>query len=811
MAVVDDVPAMTVSGTATVAEDAIGTIDGTWDDASAGADGAAATIVLIGVTEYAIGADIALTEGTLNVANDGTWTFDPNTGLDQDTAQSVTFSVQVTDGDGDVASDNHTIAITDGAGPQDASPISLSVDEDDLPLGSDDTPESLSDSDTLTFTLGSDALASMVFDTDLTNLALNTDGLAGNDVTWSYVNATTITGTVDGQLAITLTLTPNLVAGTASVQATLSDNFLHTDSDDIQTNLNLGSVSVVATDIDGDTATGTVNVAVVDDVPVAIDPDMAFITNVTDALGSVTGVALDIDGVVANNVGADQTGTLTFANIAADGTDSGETVNNATIYLYSNGTTLIGSTLSDSDFDTVNADGSTQAFTAVLNGDTYDFTLQQQIDGGVTTFGVGDVGFDFEGGNDPYAYFDDTITGDANGDQDVLLTPIGGNTVNTNANEGGIAGGNSVGAGEAMRVDYVHGIAGDSSANVGGNSGYSNVANRDHTFDGHNLVNGASALFTNINGTTDILIKAFIDDDTSINVVGEPTDLTSKNITSVLIIYSGFSGTAVEGDTSILVGGVTYSLDWTGNDVVIGGVVADTEIAVFTDEGLTTVEYYHDDGATFKVGGFGASVPTPGELINLDFDLQLVDADGDIVVMEDGIQIQISPEDHEIQTGDAGVDDTLTAGTPGQAETLVGLAGDDTLIGNDGNDILIGGSGDDILTGNGGLDTFDWNLGDQGTLALPAIDTVTDFTIGEGDKLDLSDLLQGESADASTLDNYLSFNFASGNTTIDVSTSSGGDVTQQIVLQGVDITANNSLTDQQILQTLLDGGNLNVD
>ena len=39
-------------------------------------------------------------------------------------------------------------------------------------------------------------------------------------------------------------------------------------------------------------------------------------------------------------------------------------------------------------------------------------------------------------------------------------TPVGGGTVNTNANEGGVGAGNSVGSGEAMRVDYVIDLTG---------------------------------------------------------------------------------------------------------------------------------------------------------------------------------------------------------------------------------------------------------------------------------------------------------------------------------------------------------------
>ncbi|MFC1684089.1 type I secretion C-terminal target domain-containing protein, partial [Pseudomonadota bacterium] len=555
-------------------------------------------------------------------------------------------------------------------------------------------------------------------------------------------------------------------------------------------------------------ATDTVTIHIVDDEPSAIDPAMTFVTN--NIGQTATGIPLDLDTNIDNNVGADQTGTLSFANIGVNGTDSGKETGGAPIHVYTNGTILIGSTLIGSTYAAVLADAGAQVFTITLNldgsygssSDTYSFELHQQIDGGITTFNVSDVGFDFVGGNDPYAYFDDTITTDANGDQDVLLTPVDGTTVNTNANEGGISGGNSVGAGEAMRVDYVHGISGDSSASPG-TQHYSDPGNDDHTFTGHNTVNGASALFTQIHGTSDVKIRAYDNDDSVPNTVNDYGALTADNINKVTIRYNGATGTALEGAASLLVGGTTFTFDWTGDDLVVGGVVQDTEIAVYTGDGLTTVEYEHDSGSTFKIGGFGADVPTPGHMIDLHYDLALTDADGDSVIMEDGIQVQLSPEDHVLITGTDGDDVGLSA--PGQSATIIALDGDDELLGNGGNDILIGGAGDDTMTGGGGVDTFDFNQGDEGTSGSPAVDTITDFTAG--DKLDLSDMLVGE--EAGDINNYLDMNFVGGNTVIDVThdPDSASGVTQQIVLEGVDLSAGSTVT----IDDLVANGTIVVD
>ena len=146
-----------------------------------------------------------------------------------------------------------------------------------------------------------------------------------------------------------------------------------------------------------------------------------------------------------------------------------------------------------------------------------------------------------------------------------------------------------------------------------------------------------------------------------------------------------------------------------------------------------------------------------------------------------------------------------------QADTLMGGAGNDNLMGNDGDDTLIGGAGNDILTGGDGADIFKWESGDDGTSSEPAVDFVTDFNAGEGDVLDLADLLVGESDDATDLTNYLSFESDGTDTVINVSPTSGGDSTQQIVLQGVDLTQGGTISDLQIIQNLLGGDNLDVD
>ncbi len=143
------------------------------------------------------------------------------------------------------------------------------------------------------------------------------------------------------------------------------------------------------------------------------------------------------------------------------------------------------------------------------------------------------------------------------------------------------------------------------------------------------------------------------------------------------------------------------------------------------------------------------------------------------------------------------------------SERIDGMAGDDTLLGLDGDDFMIGGAGNDTLTGGAGSDTFVWIAGDEGTASTIAVDTITDFDASvSGDAIDLSQLISGGTPE--TIDHFLDVAVVDGSTEISIHpTGEGGDVTQKIVLQDVDLS---SLGDNNaILNTLLQNGNLHLD
>ncbi|MEJ6485552.1 putative Ig domain-containing protein [Nostoc punctiforme UO1] len=84
-------------------------------------------------------------------------------------------------------------------------------------------------------------------------------------------------------------------------------------------------------------------------------------------------------------------------------------------------------------------------------------------------------------------------------------------------------------------------------------------------------------------------------------------------------------------------------------------------------------------------------------------------------------------------------------------DRLEGDNGDDNLSGGDGNDSLIGGNGQDLLVGGAGNDFLNGGKGDDNLAGgtgsdifvlekAAGRDTITDFSLGEGDKIGLSGL-----------------------------------------------------------------------
>ncbi|WP_166644590.1 calcium-binding protein, partial [Halomonas ventosae] len=572
----------------------------------------------------------------------------------------------------------------------------------------------------------------------------------------------------------------------------------------------LDSFAVSITDADGSSASAALDIRIVDDAPFMIEPEKGYLVNLAGQ--SVSAIPLDIDSNIDNNYGADQGGTISFAGIADSGTASELTASGSLIYLYTDGLTLVGSTLANSSYSNVASAENEfyKVFTVELNpdaglndsSDTYSLTLHQQIDGGASTFAVAEGGFEPEGGNSPYFFLNDSTEGD----RDILLTPTEtGSTVNSSSNDFATGTGMTIGGNEGIRIDFVTGLTGDPKQGP-------------ISYDTHYTVQGAGAIIGVKSGSSTVRLAAYDDYDDGISA--DPDDISIGNgdidpITAVVIQYGEESLTVYSGTESATVGGQIFTFVWDDPDytgqVLVGGVVDGTALAAVTDDGFSSLEFHYDAGTAFTVNSFSGVAVTPGQAVDFALDLNLTDADGDTALIEDAISLQLSPDDHLIEMGTDN-DDTLDAGTD-QASTLVGLAGDDALSGDSGDDILVGGPGNESLAGGAGADTFVWNFGDQGTSTDPAEDTVTDFTSAQGDVLDVSDLLSNMS-DVADLSGYIQAEESGSDTILYISSEgslTADDVSaadQTILLSNVDM---GEMDSTQFLQSLINEGQLDIE
>ncbi len=148
-----------------------------------------------------------------------------------------------------------------------------------------------------------------------------------------------------------------------------------------------------------------------------------------------------------------------------------------------------------------------------------------------------------------------------------------------------------------------------------------------------------------------------------------------------------------------------------------------------------------------------------------------------------------------VGSNDVAVDDatTLNKSTESISVALHGLGGDDILKGGSGNDKLYGGSGNDTLTGGTGADTFFYGYKNAGN------DTIVDFNITQGDKLDLSYLLDGYT-DAKDINDYITVENSSGKSKLVIDADG--------ITADVSITLSNIDYSDVLLNNLISAGSL---
>jgi VCBS repeat-containing protein len=652
--VLDDVPTA-AADTNSVDEGAVLSVPaaGVLTNDVLGADGAASggavTGVAIGTDTSApvsgnVAGDLVGSYGTLHLNADGSYTYTAN-----DNAVSADspdhFFYTITDGDGDTSTTTLDITVNNVDRIPTGGTVNAFVDDeglangilggtDDIDANSGESGTGTSSEAVWTGTLagsGGDAPISFLFSADL----------EGDPVTVGTESATyhvsdggmTLTAVGDRGTIFTVHIDDPT---TGDYTLTLNDNVLHTEGDNTEASATV-DIPYTVQDADTSTAPGTIHATFNDDMPSAVSA--ADIESIENGNGAIATAGLDDgaggDGFLVDNFGADG-GKVIFTSDTITSLEGQALTHDTSALSYvisEDGQTLTGyvNTNADAGYQ----DGTdTKVFTIELQegGSTdYKVTMFESLDS-LSQVDFDDGSYEHNGGNpDFFAFFDP----DVDNSSDLLITPIeGGNTtgtINLNSNLFGVSQGNSVGSDEAVRIDFVTDVEA-----TGGNIG-------DWTFDGHYLVNGASASFGSTPGSV-ARISAFSDTDANTTV----GDGDQVNVTGVAISYNGVGGgtSAViteaddldhDGVVEVTIGTNEFTVTFNDDGTVdVGGLkgssngTVTTTVAVFTDAPYSSLEFAYVSGTEFLIGNFGAAVKTT-DPVDFTVPISVVDGDGDTV------------------------------------------------------------------------------------------------------------------------------------------------------------------------------------
>jgi Ca2+-binding RTX toxin-like protein len=182
-----------------------------------------------------------------------------------------------------------------------------------------------------------------------------------------------------------------------------------------------------------------------------------------------------------------------------------------------------------------------------------------------------------------------------------------------------------------------------------------------------------------------------------------------------------------------------------GNDTIAFTGIDPADVRMYTDTNgyLHLVDTVTGDAITVNAGQTGSNTheSTVGSYVEqVTFD----DTNNTVWDLTGGLTITGTSGSENLY-GTA-YDDTING--MGGADNLYGNAGNDTLNGGSSAEYLYGGPGNDVLVGNGGADYVNGGAGAdifvfKAASALGASVTIADFNTGDGDRIDISDVLSG--------------------------------------------------------------------
>ncbi|MBD9492125.1 type I secretion C-terminal target domain-containing protein, partial [Ensifer sp. ENS11] len=695
-----------------------------------GADGAAVVGVAAGNSGAYLDSPLTLNTqidglyGKLTLGANGGYTYVRNLGSAGGVDDVFTYTVK--DSDGDLSYTTLTVSIGDGT-PTVSIPGAGSagtvVYEKGLPtrgLESAGTGEAAdgnagNNSDTSETTGGTISFASKD--------GVSTITLGGHALTTSPQTFVDATG------ALTAHYTYNTVTGAGSVV------YSYTLLDNTSGNNTSANFAVVVTDADGDAApAGNLVISIVDDASVLGQFMSAIIPN---QVGSVT-------GTFALQPGADGIANFNIAGLTAVPGLTYQPLSTTTV----NGVTTTRLTATAADPDGAGPQQAPTVFTLDVRSDgTYAFNLVSPNAGTSTTYSTQSLP---SGGPNWRETSDGQIE---------FSSPDG---INSNQNGFGVSN-TFVGAGEAFTMEF---------HNVGGVPNFNDAPSTNANFVDAvtltvNSVNGSGGTYNwvatntstgqtasgsiSITSTGSFLIDPVISFNTlqvtGGSVGGQGAQFSAATFTKNVLPqdqHLDFTISAVDGDGDVTsssplsidveasngAGNFPSLTGGAGNDTIAGSTKLDT---INGAGGKDIADYTDSTGAVFvnlDESGNASSVATAGN--RPEGSIGGGDAAGDTLTSIEGL---IGGSDNDFLHGNSAAN--YLAGGTGN-DSLYGEGGADALYGGGGNDTLYGGTGSDTMTGGAGGDTF--VIGSD-SVQLSIDDVITDYNYGEGDTVDLSDLL----------------------------------------------------------------------
>ncbi|MFZ2321570.1 MAG: DUF5801 repeats-in-toxin domain-containing protein [Pseudomonas sp.] len=850
-----------VSGNVLLGSD---TVVGGGDDDAYGADGAGRVLSIdingvtytwngAGLIDASVGADIVgnqLTDITTSLG--GKLSFDFSTGAWQYTApQSVladtseNFSYTIIDKDGDPSNAILTINIEDSA------PVIGKVDEDELPGG-------ITDGDAQTTTVSGSLVELLVgtntgqFSLDSTPAAmpsLTSDGVA---VTYQFVG-NTLTA-MAGALTVFTLVVQTSGAYTFTLLGPLDHANGNNDDNEILT-LNLTDAIQASDGVNPLPLVGDLLIQVEDDIPAILDRSNLVYANSSNPVGGT--------GVFDYSTGADTRGTGPFSAVDSDfkaitlsGTVGGVAITSQSVTWVSENA---DSATFDIEFEYAPnpaAPGDKEDATGSLVFDKVNNTYTVSLDSPIEGFQVLKTSTE---GNIITGYEPNSTTVDGNNPV-VAVNQLASDffVQFTSYKEAGPQASDNLQAGNINTGVFTNGEL------ITQASSYVTISNADNGVAGDTIGQGevldlsfyTSNPFGNLGGTptgrADGIFLKFdgIDNSDDLVVVLKLVGAGGVTTTRALVISNSdiyrlgnsnataLAGLAIYGivlgnsnDGAIVIesndfNGAGESWQIYGAQVLSSLEGITTSVAINYDrdfnDGFDSLTNFDNSSDTdvIKVSDIGfIKTQTSTVDAELDFQVAVQDADNDAT---SSVNLHVTIEAGTTFTGTTSAD--VLQGSSGN-DTLSGLAGNDTLFGLAGDDVLVGGLGNDLLIGGADNDTYQWLAGDSGT------DTVQGFVHNfngnaQGDRLDLSQLLTGEHAQAGDIGNLLSFidissaNLGGGlalDTVIKVSTTAELDpaasAEQTIVLQDVNLfTSYGAGGDEAtVILGMLNDGTLKVD